>query len=227
LKVQSSRFPGFVALIYPLSAILALCGCAGTRPLHGGKAVTAGTPSGSIVQTLAQGENPSVPSRQSQETIKTRTYSVPNTPALQYSTTPVLLAPALQYSTTPVLLTEREETRAHTELGAAQKDTARELGAKLSSLKSTVWVGVALFVLGVASFAWPPLKAIVGSVTTSAAITLGGVALMILPTLVVGHELLILGGVAVAVGAWFLAHRHGRLHGELSAARQARPFWNS
>src|SRR5207245_7296949 len=106
--------------------------------------------------------------------------------------------------------------RARTDLGAAQKDTARELGAKLSSLKSITWVGLALFVLGVASFAWPPLKAIVGSVTTSAAITLGGVALMILPTLLVGHELLILGGVAVAVGAWFLSHRHGRIHGELS-----------
>ena len=30
---------------------------------------------------------------------------------------------------------EREETRARTELGAAQKDTARELGAKLSGLE--------------------------------------------------------------------------------------------
>jgi len=51
---------------------------------------------------------------------------------------------------------------------------------------------------------------------------------MILPTLVVGHELLILGGVAVAVGAWFLAHRHGRLHGELSAtSRHLRNFWHS
>ena len=41
---------------------------------------------------------------------------------------------------------EREESRAGTELGAAQKDTARELGAKLSSLKGIVWVGVGLFV---------------------------------------------------------------------------------
>ena len=136
--------------------------------------------------------------------------------------------PRIQQSTNPVLLTDREETRAHTELGAAQKDTARELGAKLSSLKSIVWVGVALFIFGVASFAWPPLKAIIGSITTSAAITLGGVALMILPTLIVGHEPLILGGVAVAVGAWFLAHRHGRLHGELSATTQhLRNLWNS
>jgi hypothetical protein len=85
-----------------------------------------------------------------------------------------------------------------------------------------------MFVFGIASFAWPPLKAIIGSVTTSAAITLGGVTLMILPALVVGHELLILGGVAAVVGAWFLAHRHGRLHGQVAATHQyrGRP-WNS
>src|SRR5437016_2013970 len=83
---------------------LAATGCTIARSLKGGKAFTGRTPSGGFSQVLLQGENPSVPSRQAQETIKTRTYSVPNTPALQYSTTPVLLAPALQYSTTPALL---------------------------------------------------------------------------------------------------------------------------
>jgi hypothetical protein len=112
---------------------------------------------------------------------------------------------------------EREETRARTELGAAQKDTARELGAKLASLKGIVWVGVGLFVFGLASLVYPPLKVIVGSVTTSAALMLGGVALMVLPSLIVGNELLILGGVGLAVGAWFLAHRHGQLRGTVSA----------
>ena len=113
---------------------------------------------------------------------------------------------------------EREETHARTELGAAQKDTARELGAKLSSLKGIVWVGVGLFVFGLASLVWPPLKLVIGSVTTSAALMLGGVALMVLPTLVVGNELMILGGVAVAVGGWFLAHRHGQLRGVLATS---------
>ena len=80
-------------------------------------------------------------------------------------------------------------------MGAAQKDTARELGAKLSSLKGIVWVGVGLFVFGLVSLVWPPLKAVIGSVTTSAALMLGGVALMVLPSLMVGNELLILGGV--------------------------------
>ena len=113
---------------------------------------------------------------------------------------------------------EKEETHARTELGAAQKDTARELGAKLSSLKGIVWVGVGLFVFGLASLVWPPLKVVIGSVTTSAALMLGGVALMVLPSLIVGNELLLLGGVAVAVGGWFLAHRHGQLRGVVAAS---------
>jgi fatty acid desaturase len=113
---------------------------------------------------------------------------------------------------------EHEETRAKTELGAAQKDTARELSAKLASLKGIVWVGVALFLFGLTTLFYPPLQAIVGSLTTSVAIIAGGLALMILPSLVVGNELLILAGVASAVGLWFLAHRHGQLRGLLDAA---------
>ena len=134
----------------------------------------------------------------------------PSTLNSQPSTSFVLSAPM------PVV--EREETHARTELGAAQKDTARELGARLSSLKGIVWVGVGLFVFGLASLVWPPLKVVIGSVTTSAALMLGGLALMVLPSLIVGNELLILGGVLVAVGGWFLAHRHGHLRGLVAAS---------
>jgi hypothetical protein len=103
--------------------------------------------------------------------------------------------------------TERNEIS----IGAAQKDTAREVAAKLASLSGVVWVGIVLFVFGAASAFYPPLKLIVGSVTTSAACAAAGVALIVLPSLIVGHELLILsiGGGAVLV--WFLAHRHGGL----------------
>ena len=232
---------------------LAVTGCAGPRPLKGGKAVITLKPTGIVEQTLVQGENPAQATKQDQETIKVRTYTVPagsrmeqslnaeggmrsaegrkaeaananaqpstsfaasrqpSTLNAQPSTTFVLSAPM------PVI--EREETRARTELGAAQKDTARELGAKLSSLKGIVWVGVGLFVFGLASLVYPPLKVIIGSVTTSAALMLGGVALMVLPTLVVGNELLILGVVGLTVGGWFLAHRHGQLKGEVSSLK--------
>jgi hypothetical protein len=223
---------------------LAVTGCAGPRPLKGGKAVTTRKPTGVIEQTLVQGENPSQATKQDQETVKVRTYTVPAGSRIDQSQPPAA-APA-QLSTinsqpinvpepstlnaqpstafvlsAPMPVVEREETHARTELGAAQKDTARELGAKLSSLKGIVWVGVGLFVFGLASLVYPPLKVIIGSVTTSAALMLGGIALMVLPTLVVGNELLILGGVGVAVGGWFLAHRHGQLRGIVAASGQS------
>jgi hypothetical protein len=215
-------------------------GCAGPRPLRGGKAITTHKPAGVIEQTLVQGENPSQPTKQDQESVKERTYTLPAGSRIEQSQPPAA-APArvstinsqpinLQPSTlnsqpstsfllaAPMPVVEREQTHARTELGAAQKDTARELGTRLSSLKGIVWVGVGLFVFGLASLVWPPLKAVIASVTTSAALMLGGVALMVLPSLLVGNELLILGGVGVAVGGWFLAHRHGQLRGTVAAA---------
>jgi hypothetical protein len=223
----------FVSVIF-LSGLL-FCACSGPRPLHGGRALTTATPSGTLTQSLAQSDNPAQVTRQTQDTIHTRTYALPWPPpddalATQHAprTTPSAprntpysppSTPSLQYSNTPFLLAERSETHATTELGAAQRDTGRELAAKLGSLRGMVWVGVGLFVFGLASLFWPPLRAIIGSVTTSVVMALGGVALMILPTLVVGNELLILGGVGATVGAWFLAHRHGHLRGLASGRR--------
>jgi hypothetical protein len=216
---------------------LLAAGCAGFRPLKGGRAVTTHKPAGVIEQTLVQGENPAQTTKQTQETVKVRSYTVPASSRMEQSrmtsatpTQPACVSRDYQPSTlnpqpssalilsAPMLVVEREETRARTELGAAQKDTARELGAKLSSLKGIVWVGIGLFVFGLASLVWPPLKAVIASVTTSAALMLGGLALMVLPSLVVGNELLILGGVALAVGGWFLAHRHGQLRGIVAAS---------
>jgi hypothetical protein len=104
-----------------------------------------------------------------------------------------------------------------TKIGAAQKDTAREIGAKLASLKWVTWVGVAVFLFGIASAFWPPLKLIVGSVTTSAVACVAGLALIVLPVLVVGHELLILGGGVGAVFLYWFSHRHGKLQGLVDA----------
>jgi hypothetical protein len=208
-----------------------------SRPLKGGKAVTTRKPAGVIEQTLVQGENPSQATKQDQESVKVRTFTVPAGSRVEQSQTPGAVAaqsaarisasgepstinsqPSTIFTlSAPMPVVEREETHAAAELGAAQKDTAREIGAKLSSLKGIVWVGVGLFVFGLASLVWPPLKVIIGSVTTSAALMLGGLALMVLPSLIVGNELLILGVVAVAVGGWFLAHRHGQLRGLVAA----------
>jgi hypothetical protein len=191
-----------------IAAVALLSGCA-MAPLKGGHATT----SGAIGQTVVQGDNPAQVSRQDQETLKTRSYTVPAGSRLVSASNQVVVVSA------PMPVIEHEETRAKTELGAAQKDTARELGAKLASLKGVVWVGVALFLFGLATLFYPPLQALIGSVTTSVAILVGGIALMVLPSLIVGNELLILAGVASAVGLWFFAHRHGQLRGLVDAAK--------
>jgi hypothetical protein len=59
--------------------------------------------------------------------------------------------------------------------------------------------------------AMAPLKG--GHVSTS------GVALMVLPSLIVGSELLILCGMGAAVVVWFLAHRHGQLRGLVDSVK--------
>jgi len=205
-----------------LLSVLALAGCS-IAPLKGGHATTSGV----IGQTVVQGDNPAQVTRQDQETLKTRSYTVPAGSRLEESRFTrneggmIVTNVQAVIVSAPMPVVENEETRAKTELGAAQKDTARELGAKLASLKGIVWVGVVLFLFGLATMFYPPLKLVVGSITTSAAIAAGGIALIILPTLIVGNELLILAGVASAVGLWFLAHRHGQLRGLVDAAKSA------
>ncbi len=202
--------------------VLALAGCT-IAPLKGGRATTLSKPAQGIEQTVVQSDNPAAVSKQDQETVRTKSYTVPAGSRLVETRVtadaggaPVTNASSLLISA-PMPVTEHEETRAKTELGAAQKDTARELSAKLASLKGIVWVGVIVFLFGIASMFYPPLKVIIGSITTSAAITVGGLALIVLPTVIVGNELLIMGGVAAAVGLWFLAHRHGQLRGQVDA----------
>ena len=206
--------------------MLSLCGCT-IAPLKGGKATTSHS-AGRIEQTVVQSDNPAAVSKQDQETVRTKTYTVPAGSRLVETRVtadaggaPITNAQTMIISA-PMHVTEHEETRAKSELGAAQKDTARELSAKLASLKGIVWVGVLVFLFGIASMFYPPLKVIIGSITTSAAITVGGLALIVLPTVIVGNELLIMGGVAAAVGLWFLAHRHGQLRGLVDANNETK-----
>jgi hypothetical protein len=179
-----------------------------------------------VEQTIVQGENPAQVTKQDQETVRVRNYTVPagsriEEARVERSSVGVAVTNVEAVIVgAPMPVQEREETRARTELGAAQKDTAREVGAKLASLRGIVWVGLGLFLFGLASLFYPPLKLIIGSVTTSAAMVLGGIALMVLPSLIVGNELLILGGVGAIVGAWFLAHRHGELRGAVDVSKK-------
>ena len=57
-------------------AVLAT-GCAGPRPLKGGRAVITRKPTGVFEQTLVQSENPAQATKQDQESVKVRSYTVP------------------------------------------------------------------------------------------------------------------------------------------------------
>jgi hypothetical protein len=179
-------------------ALLGLTGC-GYFPLRPGVSRIDGT--GAYVR---QSQNPQQETVQKYERV---TESVPAGLPWTNSALP---------NSTVLRVTEKGETH----IGAAQKDTAREIGAKLGALKGVVIVGLLVFLFGAVSFVYPPVKILVGgSVTTSAVITGAGLALIVLPSLLVGHELLILAVAGGAAGLYWFAHRHGSLAGIVSTLK--------
>jgi hypothetical protein len=172
--------------IWPLFLALALTGCMTAQ--KGGHS-TFSTPSG-ITGSVTQSENPKTPTTQVLERV-----------------TEV---------TTPNGIVTKTTEKLDTKIGASQKDTAREIGAKLSSLRPVMWVGVLLFIFGAASAVYPPLKLIVGSLTTSVICAVAGIALIVLPTVVVGNEILIMAVGVGAVAIYWFSHRHGELRGKLN-----------
>jgi hypothetical protein len=213
------------------STLAFVIGCAAARPLRPGAAtIKSAAPStgAQFASELKQPENPAQSAAQNFERTTETALPLPAGTKIEERTitqderkpdAPPATVERVITLTKPTVQTTRTVEKAGTTIGAAQKDTARELGAKLANLKGIVWVGVLMFLFGIATLAYPPLRAIIGSVTTSVAIIVGGIALMILPTLVVGNELLILGGVGTTVGGWFLAHRHGELRGTTNAQK--------
>src|SRR6516162_7899938 len=104
--------------------LLALAGCS-MAPLKGGKASTVSKNTQGIEQTVVQSDNPAQVSRQDQETVRTKSYTVPagskfveTRVAADAGGGPVTNASAIIVSA-PMSVTEHEETRAKTELGAA------------------------------------------------------------------------------------------------------------
>src|SRR5712671_5660622 len=120
-----------------IAGLILLAGCA-LRPLKPGFGTIS---SGGLQSNMQQSENPKNDSKQE---IERRVETISPSGEKQ-------------------VITEK----AATVVGASQKDTGREIAAKLSSLKGVVWLGVLVFLFGVASAVYPPLKLIVGSVTTS------------------------------------------------------------
>jgi hypothetical protein len=173
-----------------LAACLALTGCAGYST-KGGKSYLK-APSG-IQAGVKQSNDPKAAT--TQEYVKT--------------TETTVQVPGVGPVTTRVV------ERVGTVIGPAQKNTIAETGAKLASLRPVMYVGIAVFLFGAASLFWPPLKLIVGSTTTSVVACVAGVAMIALPSLIAGNEVLIMCIGVGGVAAYYFAHRHGSLRGKV------------
>ena len=102
-------------------------------------------------------------------------------------------------------------------------DLNMSIGKMIAKLQSVRWiqgVGILVFLFGAASFAYPPLRLIIGSVTTSVIIAASGLALVILPIVIVGNELLILGSCAGVAAAYFFIHRYRKKSGEVEVLKK-------
>lgn len=176
-----------------------MSGCI-VRPLKPGVSSTA---TGGLQASLKQSENPQQSSSQ----------------VVEETLTPIQFpSPPIGSNLPPMAVTRRTTTT----IGAAQKDTAREVGAYLRGMSGLMYIGAALLLFGVGSMFYPPLKALIGSTTTSMAIAAVGVALIALPSVIADPKIRIGMAVAVCAGIVYLyVHtRNAQKQGELNAIKE-------
>src|SRR5437870_4144558 len=147
--------------------MLAMAGCTSIKPLKPGAATTRSSMGTNgvheFVGEIKQPENPAQSATQNFErTTETELplasgTKVAETVSAPDSTGRAVVTERIIVLVQPTIQRTRVTEKAGTVLGAAQKDTARELGAKLASLKGVVWVGVGLFVFGLVTLFYPPL----------------------------------------------------------------------
>jgi len=193
-------------IIGSLIVLLGFCftGCI-TPPQKGGSASFF---SGKETQQLQQSENPFGSSSQNfDKSIESSLKITPGSTVTTFDLTGSNKTTEIKLSGDSELHT-KETIKTGTIVGAAQKDVAREIGAKLKSLSVLVYVGIFLFIGGIATLFVPYLKILIGSTTASIGFIVGGILLMALPSLIVGNELLIGGVVLGALGIYFFAHRY-------------------
>jgi hypothetical protein len=197
---------------------LLLGGCSSTRPLKPGQS---SSQIGNDKYSLNQSENPAASSSQDVKYDVEKAMIIPKDSVvtstdISEGKTNILTVTLSKDSELKV----KENKNVNTVVGAAQKDTAREIGAKLKSLSILIYVGIVMVLFGGASLFWPPLKLIIGSNTTSLACIAIGVGFIMLPSLVVGSETLILCIGAGAIGLYFFAHRYGGASREIKVLRE-------
>lgn len=181
--------------------------------------------------SVQQPDNPAATSTQTVERQETRQEAAPlpsvRTTVREYPPTPenpagVKITTVDQFGP-PTVLTHTVNERTGTTLGAAQKDTAREVAAKLNSFAGIRWAGLGFLAFALACF-HPVVRAVIGGGKTIPALAaLAGIVCIFGPALFVGHETLVLCLVAAGLAAAYLLVRLSHKEGQADALKTSLP----
>lgn len=198
------------AALFAVVVAVAVAGCMSPHVDPGNIKTSAGE--------LTQPQNPKGSSTIDTESVKSVEFVLPAGSQIE-QVDPVTSHPitVTVSSNTPVRITSSEKVDGR--VGGADMSIGKMV-AKLKSVKWIQGVGILVFLLGVVTFAWPPARAVVGSVTTSVIIAGAGLALVVLPIVIVGNEVLILGGCLGAALIYFFIHRYGKKSGEVEVFKK-------
>lgn len=201
--------------------IVAVSGCR-LKPLKPG---TTGvrTSAAGMTTTLKQPENPAQASALNVEETTTEEFVIPagalSIPVPGTNTSPRVPVPGQTanssqpgtppnllnwyvYSDKPVTMKRTTVRKAGTTIGAAQKDTAREVAARLAAVAWISWVGIIVALFGVATFT-PWLQVLAFPIRVRIGIVALGLGLTFAPMIIAGNEKWILAAAIVGAAVWF------------------------
>lgn len=214
-----------------------MVGCESFQPRHarGGGASTQApalhAPGISGTVALQQPENPAQASTQEiersveQEQEWAPVIITTESPIVASSTVPDVnhnqdrVAKTTASGTVPARSITRTTERIKTHLGAAQKDSSREIAAQIGSMRPVQWVGIALIAAALAMF-WGPVRVVTQSTTLQVFTGAAGLILIFLPLIIVANPRLFAVAAVAGIAApaiYFFVHRHGRMQGFIDA----------
>jgi len=195
----------------PIFFLLLLVGCATSPmpPIKGGHAsVTRGTSTAPAQVAISQPDNPAAVTEQTVKEDNTETFIFPVattivTEVKQPDGSSTVVTENVPAGTKKISVVRRDTVQ---KIGAAQKDTSREIAAKLASFKPVQYIGVVIL-LAAASMFHPVVRVALGvGKDMQMATAATGAALIFGPTLFVGNEKLILiGGIAVLLALYLFS----------------------
>jgi hypothetical protein len=125
-------------------------------------------------------------------------------------------------STADIPITTKHSERSLSSIGASQKDEVGAMVASLHSAKVFTVIGIIAFLGGVFLAFYPPAATLLGGITPGLALAGSGLALAVLPFIVIGHpvlfSVLVVTAIAAGLGIWFV-HTHGGITAELAVLK--------